>query len=139
MNKVRNSLVVILFCVVGQCYAAPIEIDTIDNWQIYKGKQLLGKGNAFVEFSAVIKKEDLQDLAVRYHHCSHYSDIKVRLEISDINGSVLWSKDFQIDSGDRITIDRSAFEKLTVSLVEIGYQELKTNGINVILGTLKIE
>lgn len=75
----RQIIFIILLTTIGQCYAGTLDMDTIDNWQIYNGTELVLAGHDSppgTVFQGTIQRADLKDLAIQYNH-----DVVGELEI----------------------------------------------------------
>ena len=89
----RQLVCIILLGTIGQCYAGTFDLDTIDNWQIYDGTELVLAGHDSPPgrfFQGTIKRTDLKDLAIQYN-CDVVGDFDVIVEILDDQGNILLS------------------------------------------------
>lgn len=133
-------ILILLLGTIGQCYGGTFDSDTIDNWQIYNGTELVFGGHDSPlgrEFQGVIKKTDLIDLNIHFNHCVHYTDdFDVTLEITDDRGKIVLTKTFKI--GRKMTIDRKELGPLTTKSIIIRYWEKRKNGTDKILGRINV-
>jgi hypothetical protein len=136
----RQLLLIFLLGAVAQCYAGTFDLDTIDNWQIYNGTELVLAGHDSplgAEFHGTIRTSDLKGLAIQFNHCTRYNDLEVILQISDEEGKNILTKTFRTNSGTRMTIDRKELGLLTSKSITIRYQEKRENGTDKILGKIR--
>jgi hypothetical protein len=136
----RQLILILLLGTIGQCYAGTFDLDTIDNWQIYNGTELVLAGHESplgTEFQGTIKTTDLKELIVQFNHCVHYGDdFDVTIEITDDKGKIMLNKKFKINSGTRMTIDEKELGQLTMKSIIIRYREKRKNGTDKILGRI---
>jgi hypothetical protein len=89
----RQLILIILLETIGQCYAGTFDLDTIDNWQIYNGTELVLAGHDSplgTGFRTTIKKSELKDLTIQFNHDVRYiDDFEVTIDISDSKGKIL--------------------------------------------------
>lgn len=137
---IRPLILILILGTIGQCYAGTFDLDTIDNWQIYNGTQLIlgGHDSPFgTEFQGTIKTTDLKELTIHFNHCVHYiDDFDVTLEVTDDKGRNILTKKFKINSGTRMTIDKRELGPLRMKSVTIRYREKRNNGTDKILGRI---
>jgi hypothetical protein len=133
----RQFIVILLLSSIGQCYAGAFDVDTIDNWQIYNGTELVFGGHAWpeeIEFQGTIKTTTFKDLVIQFNHCSRYTNLDVDIEVTDDKGKTILMKKFRIDSGSSMTIDKKELGPLTMKSIIIRYRERRNNGTDKILG-----
>jgi hypothetical protein len=137
----RQLIVILSFLSIGQCYAETFDLDTIDNWQIYNGTELVLGGHDSplgTEFQGTIKITHLKELIIQFHHCVRYiEDFEVILEIIDDKGKSILTKKFTVNSGTRMTIDKKELGPLTTKSITIRYHEKRENGTDRILGLIR--
>jgi hypothetical protein len=137
-----NNLTTIIIIFVGsECLGSPITPDTINNWQIYNGTELLLAGNAAnSDLKVSIKEKELHDLQIQYNTCVYYQDMNVILEMIDNDDNIRLSKSFKINSGDKMFIGREElkwFNKTTIFKIRL--RENKPGGMESLLGEIRIE
>lgn len=134
----KRLILILLLGTIGQCYAGTFDLDTIDNWQIYNGTELVLGGHDSplgTEFHGTIKTTDLRELIVQFNHCEHYvDDFDVTIEIADDKGKIILTRKFKV--GTRMTIDKKELGLLTTKSITIRYQEKRKNGTDKILGRI---
>ena len=139
----RHLILVILLGSVGQCYAGTFDLDTIDNWQIYNGTQLVLAGHDSpigAVFHGTIKKSELKNLTIQFNHdVSLIDDFEVTVTIADGQQKNILTKKFRTNAGIKLTIKKKEFGLLTTDLITIRYQEKRKNGMDKILGEIKLE
>ena len=139
-QSMRRLILILLLGTIGQCYAGTFDLDTIDNWQIYNGAELVLGGHDSpleTEFQGTIKTTDLKELVVQFNHCVRYvDDFDVTLEVTDDKGKNILTKRYKINSGTRITIDKMELGQLTMKSITIRYREKRKNGTDKILGRI---
>ena len=136
----KQTVYILIVWSTVQCYGGTFEIDTVDHWQIYNGSELVFSGWALgVGNDGRIKASDLKELTIRYHHCGRYSDLDVTIEILNEAGEIVLSKNFKIDSGDGMTIEKEELLKLATNPITIRYRERRENEIDLILGRIWFE
>ena len=135
----RQLILILLIGTIGRCYAGTFDLDTIDNWQIYNGTELIFGGHdspLATEFQGTIKTADLKESIIQFNHCVRYvDDFYVTLEITDDTGKNLLTKKFKVAS--RMTIDKKELGTLTAKSITIRYLEKRKNGTNRILGLIR--
>ena len=135
-----TRLITILFIgTIGQCYGGTFDLDTIDNWQIYNGTELVFGGHDSplgTEFHGTIKKTDLKELVIQYNHDVRYiDDFDVTLEVMDDKGKIILTKKFKVSRP--MTIDKKELVPLTMKSMTIRYREKRKNGTDKILGRIR--
>lgn len=127
----------------GRCYAGTFDLDTIDNWQVYNGTELILGGHDSplgTEFQGTIKLADFKDLTIQFNHCvREINDYNVTIEIADENGRTLLTKRFKVNLGTRMTIEKIELGRLTTKSITIRYREKRKNGTDKILGRISFE
>lgn len=135
----KHLVTILLISIAGQGYCGVTDADTIDNWQVYNGTELIFGGHdlAGTEFQGSIKTTDLKKLVVQYNHCSHFpNDFEVILEIRDEKGKSILTKKFKGNSGIRMTIEKEELGRLTTKSITLRYREKRENGTDKILGRI---
>jgi hypothetical protein len=136
----RPLILILLIGTVGQCYAGTFALDTIDNWQIYHGTELVLAGHDSplgTEFQGTIKATEFKELTIHFNHCVRYTDgFDVKIEIVDESGKNMLTKKFKV--GSKMTIDKKDFKQLMTKSFTIRYQEKRENGTNRILGRIRL-
>jgi hypothetical protein len=136
----RRLILILLLGTIGQCYAGTFDLDTIDNWQIYNGTELVLAGHDSplgTEFQGTIKTTDLKELIIQFNHCVRYIDnFDVTIEIVDDKGKIFLTKGFK--GGKKMTIDKKELGALTTKSITIRYQEKRINGTDKILGRISL-
>lgn len=134
----RQLILLLLLGSIGQCYARTFDLDTIDNWQIYNGNELLLGGHDSppgTEFQGTVKATDLEELVIQFHHCVRYiDDFVATIEIADDKGKIILTKKFKV--GARMRIDKKEFGVLTTKSITIRYREKRKNGTDKVLGRI---
>src|SRR5204863_4460356 len=106
----RQLVLILLLVTTGQCYAGTFDLDTIDNWQIYNGTELVlgGHDSALgTEFKGTIRTTDFKELGMQFNHCVHSSgEFDLIIEITDDNGRNILTKKFMVNLGTRLKIDK---------------------------------
>ena len=135
----KHLFILSLFCISGQCYGSAFDADTIDNWQIYNGTELVLAGNEVGEhFEGVIKMADLKDLTIIFNHCAPVAeDLEISIEIEDKDGNKILTSNFKKDPQTRITISKKELKRIAPRIITIRYHEKKKNGTNKVLGQIK--
>jgi hypothetical protein len=137
----RHLILVTLLGAIGQCNAGTFDLDTIDNWQIYNGTELVLGGHDSplgTEFQGTIKRTELKELIIQFNHCVRYADFDVILEITDDKGKNILTKSFKIDSETKMTIDKKELGLVTSKSITIRYRENRKNGTDRILGKIRL-
>ncbi|MCA6380946.1 MAG: hypothetical protein IM606_08985 [Cytophagales bacterium] len=136
----RRLILIILLGAAGQCYAGTVEMDTIDNWQIYNGNEFVFGGHDSpigTEFQGTIKTTDFKELVIQFNHCVRFiDDYNVTLEVMDDKGKNILLKKFKANLGTRMTIDKKELGPLTMKAITIRYREQRKNGTDKILGRI---
>jgi hypothetical protein len=126
-----------------QCYAETFDVDTIDNWQIYNGTELVLAGHDSpigTVFHGTIKKSALKDLTIQFSHDVRYIDeFEITVSIADRQQKNILTKKFRTNSGIKLTIEKKELGLLTTDWIIIRYQEERKNGTDKILGEIKLE
>ena len=139
----QRLILIILIGAIGQCYAGTSDLDTIDNWQIYCGTELILAGHESppgIIFQGEIKKAELKDLAIQFNHCVGYLDpFNVTIEIIDEEGNIVLTGKFKSRLGIRFAFRKTELEQLTSNLITIRFREGRTNGIEKVLGKIRFE
>lgn len=139
----RQLILILLLGTIGHCNAGTLDLDTIDNWQIYNGTELVLAGHDSplgTIFRGTIKKTELKGLVIQFNHDVRYiDDFEVTVYLMDGQGKNILTKKFRTNSGTRLTIEKKELELLTAELITIRYCEKRTNGTDKILGEIKIE
>lgn len=137
----RQLILIILLGAIGQCYAGTFDMDTIDNWQIYNGTDLVLAGHDSplgTVFQGTIKKADLKDLAIQYNRDVVEDSFDVIVEILDDKGNILLTGNFKARLGVRFAFRKKELERLTTNLFTIRYREKGENGVDKILGKISL-
>lgn len=136
----KSLFIIIAICAVTRCYSGTFDLDTIDNWQIYNGNELVFGGHYSTletEFQGTIKTTDFKNLAIQFNHCVRYiDDYEVTLELTDDKGKTILTKKFKVNLGTRMIIDKMELGALTMKSVTIRYREKRKNGTDKILGRI---
>ncbi len=139
----RQLILSILLGTIGQCYAGTFDLDTIDNWQIYNGTELVLAGHDSplgTVFRGAIKTTELKDLAIQFNHDVHYLDaFDVTVDIIDEQGNIILTGKFKSRSGIRFAFRKKELERLASKLITIRYREERKNGTERILGEIRFE
>jgi hypothetical protein len=134
----RQLTLILLLGTIGQCYSGTFGLDTIDNWQIYNGTELVLGGHdspLVTEFQGTIKATVLKELVIQFHHCVRYiDDFDVTIEIADDKGKIILAKKFKV--GTRMAIDKKELGLLTTKSITIRYREKRKIGTDKILGRI---
>jgi hypothetical protein len=134
----RQLSLILLLGTIGQCYAGTFDLDTIDNWQIYNGAELVLGGHDSplgTEFHRAIKTTDLRELIIQFNDCVRYiDDFDVTIEIADEKGEIILTKKFKV--GTRMTINKKELGLLTTKSMTIRYREKRKSGTDKILGRI---
>jgi hypothetical protein len=99
--------------------------DTIDNWQIYNGKELILAGHESplgTNFHNTIKKDEVGDLEIKFNHCSPHQNLTRTVRITDETGRMVVSKKFSSDTV-KMIIHRLELSELTSKFLIIEYME----------------
>lgn len=135
----RQIIFIILLTTIGQCYAGTLDMDTIDNWQIYNGTELVLAGHDSppgTVFQGTIQRADLKDLAIQYNHDVVGDSIDVIVEILDDKGNILLTGNFKTRVGTRFVFRKKELERLNSNSIRIRYREKHENGTDKILGRI---
>jgi hypothetical protein len=128
---------------IGQCYAGAFDYDTIDNWQIYHGTELILAGHGSPSgstFQGKIKKRELKDIAIQFNHCvNNLEAFDVTVDIIDKEWKVVLTGKFKSRPGIRFGFRKKELEKLTSESITIRYREERKNGIEKVLGEIIFE
>ena len=139
----RRLILVILIGAIGQCFAGTFDMDTIDNWQVYNGTELLFGGHESplgTKFQGKIKTTDLKEIVIQFNHCVRsIDDFDVIIEITDDKGKNILTKKFKTNLGTRMTITKKELGTLTTDSITIRYREKIKNGTDKILGQIRLE
>ena len=137
----RRLLIIFFLTIGGQCFGSTFQTDTIDNWQIYNGKDLLLSGHAGGEFRVTIKKKKIKDIEIQFNHCTkHNEDYYASIEMKDEHGDASIMSVYSLKPGQRITLSKSDLLMWTGKVVKIIYSEETTpTPIKMTLGYIKIE
>jgi hypothetical protein len=139
-QPMRQLITILFIATIGQCYGRTFDADTIDNWQIYNGTELIFGGHDSplgTEFEGTIKTTDVKELIIHFNHCVRYlDDFEVTLEFTDDKGKNILTKAFKV--GRPMTIDKKELEPLTMKSIIIRYREKRKNGTDKILGRIKL-
>lgn len=134
---------ILLLGTIGQCYAGTFDLDTIDNWQIYNGNELVLAGHDSplgTVFRGTIKRTELKDLAIQFNHDVHYPDaFDVTVHIIDEQGNIILIGKFKSRPGIRFAFRKKELERLTSKLITIRYREERKNGTERVLGEIRFE
>jgi hypothetical protein len=135
----RLLILIIFLGTIGQCYAGTFDMDTIDNWQIYNGADLVLGGHDSqlgTVFQGIIKRAELKDLAIQYNH-DVIEDSFVVVDIMDDQGNILLAANFKARLGIRFAFRKKELERLTNNSITIRYREKRENGTDKILGRIR--
>jgi hypothetical protein len=139
-KSMKHILTVLLLWTSGQCYSRTFDLDTIDNWQVYNGKELVLAGHDSpieTNYEGEIKTNDVTELVIQYNHCIRYvGELPVTIEITDEKGSRIVRKEFNI--GSKMVIQRWELGSLTTKSITIRYKENWENGTDRILGSISL-
>lgn len=139
----RQLILTILFGTIGQCYAGTFDLDTIDNWQIYNGTELVLAGHDSplgTIFRGTVKRTELKDLTIQFNHDVHYLDpFDITVDIIDEQGSIILTGKFKFSPGIRFAFRKKEIERLTSKLITISYREERKNGTERVLGEIRFE
>ena len=98
-------ILILLLGTIGQCYGGTFDLDSIDNWQIYNGTELVLSGHDSplgTVFSGTIKKAELKDLAIQFNHDVQYPEpFEVVVDFIDEGGNIILSGNFKSRPGIR--------------------------------------
>ena len=137
----RRLILILLLGPIGQCYGGTFDLDTIDNWQIYNGTELILGGHESplgTEFQGTIKTAELKELIIQFNHCVRYiDDYDATIEVTDDRGENILTKKFKVNLGTRMIIDKKEFGPLTMKSITIRYREKRKNGTDKILGHIR--
>jgi hypothetical protein len=137
----RQLILTIVFGTVGQCYAGAFSLDTIDNWQIYNGTELVLAGHDSplgTVFRGTIKRTELKDLAIKFNHdVQHPGSFDVTVDIVDEQGNILLTGEFKCRPGIRLAFRKKELEGIATDLIIIRYREKRENGTDIILGQIR--
>ena len=137
-QSMRQLFTILLIGTIAQCYGGTFDLDTIDNWQIYNGTELVFGGHHSplgTEFKGTIKTTDLKQLIIHFNHCVRYIDgFDVILEIDDDKGKNILRKEFTV--GGKMTIDKKELGHITTKSITIRYREKRKHGTDKILGRI---
>lgn len=114
-------------------------MDTIDNWQIHNGTELVLAGHDSPQgmvFQGTIKRADLKDLAIQYNHDVVGDSFDVIVEILDDHGNILLTGNFKTKLGIRFAFRKKELERLNNNSIRIRYREKRENGTDKILGRI---
>jgi hypothetical protein len=140
-QSMRQLITILLIGTIGHCYGGTFDLDTIDNWQIYNGTELIfGARDSPLgaEFNGTIKKTDVKELIIHFNHCVRYiDDFDVTLEVTDDKGKNILTKEFKV--GRPMTIDKKELGQLTMKSIIIRYREKRKDGTDKILGRIRFE
>jgi hypothetical protein len=140
LRKSFRGLILLFLGTIGQCYAGTFDLDTIDNWQIYNGTDLVLGGHespVATEFQGTITTASIKELVIQFNHCFRYDqEFNVTVEIADDKGKVLLTKTFKV--GTRMTIEKKELGKLTANSITIRYWEKRNNGTDKVLGRIRL-
>lgn len=139
----RQLILSLLLGTFGQCFAGTFDSDTIDNWQIYNGTELVLAGHDSplgTVFQGTIKRTELKDLAIQFNHDLHYQDaFDVTVDIIDEQGNLILTGKFKSRPGLRFGFRKKELEQVASKLITIRYREEQKNGIERILGEIRLE
>jgi hypothetical protein len=136
----RRLILILILGTIGQCYAGTFDLDTIDNWQIYNGTELVLAGHDSslgTVFSGTIKKAELKDLAIQFNHDVQYPEaFEVVVDFIDERGNIILTGNFKSRPGIRFAFRKKELERLTSGSITIRYREKRENGSDKILGRI---
>ena len=138
-RTMRQLALIIILATIGQCYAGALDLDTIDNWQIYNGTELVLAGHDSpleTVLQGTIKRADLKDLAIQYNRDVVEDSFDVIVEILDGKGNILLTGNFKARLGVRFAFRKKELERLTNNSFTIRYREKRENGRDKILGRI---
>jgi hypothetical protein len=134
----RQVITILLIWTIGQCDGGTFDPDTIDNWQIYNGTELVLGGHDSAHgtmFQGIIKESDLKQLTIQFNHCVRYTEgFEVIVEIDDDRGKNILTKKFT--AGEKMTIDKKELAQLATKFITIRYREKRKDGTDRILGRI---
>jgi hypothetical protein len=135
----RYLITISLLVILGHCYGGSFDLDTIDNWQVYNGNELVLAGyesSLDTAFEGTMKRSDLTALSVYFNHCVRYAEeFDVIVEIVDENGRKIMEKRFK--AGSKMMIEKRQLGALTTKSITIRYREKRKNGTDRILGRIR--
>jgi hypothetical protein len=112
----RILLTNLILAIFGQCFASTLQKDTVDNWKIYNGKELVFYGYStplLTNFKGTINHKRLKDIEIKYNHCIPYNEqVHITVKITDDNDNCLLISVFEIKHSERIIIRRKNIKKL---------------------------
>jgi hypothetical protein len=139
----KEILLTTLFGIVGQCYAGTFDLDTIDNWQVYNGTEIVLAGHDLHSeslFLGSIKISELKDLSIQFNHDTETIDtFIVVIDITDKKGNILLTSEFKSGPGIRFAFRKKKLEKIKSEIIIIRYREEREGGANKILGEIRLE
>lgn len=139
-----SKLILIIFLgTIGHSYAGTFDLDTIDNWQIYSGTELVLAGHDSplgTVFRGTIERAELKDLSIQFNHDVHYPDsFGVTVDIMDEQGNIILTQKFKSNPGVRYAFRKRELEQLKIDLITIRYREERKNGTDRVLGEIRFE
>lgn len=120
--------------------ANPMALDTIDHWQIYNGSDKIiacHQNSSIDSCEGVLNINSLNDLRIRYFHCTTYIDVETQVKLVDENGKILAVKKFVINSGDEMTFNKTELKVMKHQIIAIYYRENRSNGVDKVIGRIK--
>jgi hypothetical protein len=130
--------IILLVIVTFTTDASTLSRDTIDNWQVYNGENLLFAGNGHQSISTTLKRSEMVDISIQFNHCQAYLALSVTIElINEANKKVI-VKTYKVDSGNRVRIPKAELEKIDSNTYKIRYRENIKDGTDIILGQIKL-
>lgn len=134
--------IILLYSLISLCQTtwAKTEIDTINNWQVYKDSKLLFRSNEFdcYKLTGVIKKQDdfKSVNIVFFRDTKSYGKQKIKLLSEKKNVA-----EFNYENRDELEITKSKiqslFKETKVCLTIMYYDKIESKGV--ILGYLELE
>lgn len=136
----KHLLLIVLLGAIMECNARTFDVDTIENFQIYNGDKLVlaGMGSAS-EFQTIkIRRADLTDLGIQFNYDVPFENVTVIIEIADERGRNVLTKEFRIDAGTRMKVERKELGPLKAKSITIRYLEKRGYGLDKILVRIRL-
>jgi hypothetical protein len=136
MRRVILLLIIMIACFSRANAMAP---DTVDHWQIYNGTQQIiacHENSNIHSCEGAIKINSLSNLRIRYFHCTTYIDVEIQVKLVGETGKTLAVKKFVINSGDEMVFNKEELNGVKYQKVAIHYKEIRSNGIDKVIGKI---
>ena len=139
----RRLMLIFLFVTVSaNLRAETFQADTIDNWQIYNGSQLILAGHQHIDgmtLHAAIKRTELGEIGIEFRHCANYpGHYTITFEVIDRTSSRIKIKKFSGEIGRRLNVRQKELELGSSTLIVIHYTENVANGVTRVLGQIEV-